>query len=129
MKILLDTEVWLWMISEPARLSPKTRKLLVAIETELYLSAASAWEIAIKHGLGKLELPEEPLPYVERLMAELSVLSLPILHRHALSVGSLPEVHRDPFDRILVAQALVENLQIVTADSVFRKYDVRVLSP
>jgi len=126
-RVLLDTQVWLWMLAAPERLSKRTRALVVSVENELVLSAASAWEIAIKHGLGKLRLPEPPETYIPRLMARTGVSPLPIHHRHALHVASLPLHHRDPFDRLLVAQAQLEGLPILTADPGFRKYDVETL--
>lgn len=126
-RILLDTPVWLWMLAAPERLSPGSRTLLIAAENELLFSAASAWEIAIKHGLGKLQLPESPAKYIPRMMVHTSVTPLPIHHRHALRVAALPEYHRDPFDRLLVAQAQLESVPIISADRHFRQYDVEVL--
>lgn len=126
-RFLLDTQVWLWMLAAPERLAPGTRARLVATENELVLSAASAWEIAIKHALGKLRLPEAPAEYVSRLIAQSGVSLLPVHHHHALRAGGLPAVHRDPFDRMLVAQAQLESLPILSADRIFRRYDVRVL--
>ena len=127
MRILLDTQIWLWMLAAPDRLSSQSRALLVAAENELLLSAASAWEIAIKHGLGKLQLPESPAKYIPRMIVHTSVTPLPIHHRHALRVAELPEHHRDPVDRLLVAQAQVEGVPIISADRHFRQYDVEVL--
>ena len=115
------------MAAAPERLSTRARGLVESDEHELYLSAASAWEIAIKHGLGKLRLPEPPSRYVPSRVAMLRVLTLPIEHEHALRVGELPPHHRDPFDRMLVAQAQIERLHILTADSVFTKYDVEII--
>ena len=126
MRVLLDTQVWLWMLAAPDRLSTESRALLVAAENELLLSAASAWEIAIKHGLGQLQLPESPAKYIPRMMVHTSVTPLPIHHRHALHVAELPAHHRDPFDRLLVAQAQVEGVPIISADPHFRQYDVEV---
>jgi len=126
-RLLLDTQVWLWMLAAPERLSKKTRALVVSPGNELLLSAASAWEIAIKHALGKLQLPEAPEDYIPPLMARTGITPLPVHHRHALHVASLPAHHKDPFDRLLVAQAHLENLPILTADRAFRLYDVEVL--
>ena len=89
-----------------------------------YLSAASAWEIAIKHALGKLPLPEPPPIYVPERMRLSRFEGLAVTHTHALAVASLPPHHRDPFDRILVAQARVEGLALVTADAALEPYDV-----
>ncbi len=90
MRVLLDTQAWLWMLAAPERLAPATRKLLTKSANELLLSAASAWEIAIKHGLGKLRLPDTPERAVPELMARTGVVPLPVLHRHALRVATLP---------------------------------------
>jgi PIN domain nuclease of toxin-antitoxin system len=126
-RLLLDTQVWLWMLAAPARLSRRGRSLVTAADNELLFSAASAWEIAIKHGLGKLQLPENLDEYIPRLMERSGVSALPILHRHALRVASLPMHHRDPFDRMLVAQAQIEKVPILTTDQSFGLYDVEVL--
>jgi PIN domain nuclease of toxin-antitoxin system len=126
-RVLLDTQVWLWMLAAPDRLSERSRALVISADNELVLSAASAWEIAIKHGLGKLQLPEPPGAYIPRLMARTGVTPLAVHHRHALHVASLPLHHRDPFDRLLVAQAQLEELPILTADRNFRLYDVEAL--
>lgn len=115
------------MLAAPERLSKRTRALVVSVENELVFSAASAWEIAIKHGLGKLQLPEPPETYIPRLMTRTGVTPLPVHHRHALHVASLPLHHRDPFDRLLVAQAQLEDLPILTADPGFRLYDIKAL--
>ena len=128
MRLLLDTQAWLWMVAAPARLSRSGRSLVTAVDNELLLSAASAWEIAIKYGLGKLQLPEAPGEYIPRLMARAGIAPLPVLHRHALHVATLPPHHRDPFDRLLVAQAQLEEIPILTADRNFRSYEVEVLS-
>ncbi|HEX6814484.1 MAG TPA: type II toxin-antitoxin system VapC family toxin [Gemmatimonadaceae bacterium] len=127
MRVLLDTPVWLWMVAAPERLSKKGRSIVVAAENELVLSAASTWEIAIKFALGKVRLPETPASYIPRLMARTAVTALSVHARHALHVATLPAHHRDPFDRLLVAQAQLEDLPILTADSAFRRYDVETV--
>jgi PIN domain nuclease of toxin-antitoxin system len=127
-RILLDTQVWLWMLAAPERLSEPARALVIATDNELLLSAASAWEIAIKYALGKLRLPETPGDLIPRLMTRTGITPLPIHHRHALHVASLPARHRDPFDRLLIAQAQIERLPILTADRSFALYDVELLS-
>lgn len=128
MRILLDTQCWLWMSLAPERFSPRGRALVENAENALYLSAASAWEIAIKHALGKLGLPEPPETYVPSRMAALSVQPLAIEHAHALHAAMLPAHHRDPFDRLLVAQAQLDDLPILTADPAIRKYGVETLA-
>jgi PIN domain nuclease of toxin-antitoxin system len=125
-KILIDTGAWLWSLADPERLNERARDLLSDPANALYLSAASSWEIAIKVALGKLSLPEPPGKYIPRRMAALGVLGLPVEHVHALKTFDLPTHHRDPFDRILIAQAQTESLTLLTADRVFRAYDVAV---
>ncbi|MBF8301355.1 MAG: Conserved protein of unknown function, probable VapC16-like toxin (part2) [Acidobacteria bacterium] len=128
MKILLDTQCWLWMALAPERLGAKARELVETTQNELVLSAASAWEIAIKHAIGKLRLPEPPERFVPSRHVTLRTLALPIDQDHALRVGTLPAHHRDPFDRMLIAQAQAEGLPILTADPVFSRYDVTVIT-
>ena len=111
----------------PERFSAASRALVVAPETDLFLSAASAWEISIKFALGKLDLPAAPSRFIPSLMAQTGVTPLPILHSHALHVAELPPHHRDPFDRMLIAQAQLERLPILTADPRFGAYEVEVL--
>lgn len=127
MRILLDTQVWLWMLAAPDRLSPRARALLVDPAHQLLFSAASAWEIAIKHALGKLTLFAAPPVAVPELMLRSGVTALPVEHSHALGVASLPPHHRDPFDRLLVAQAMVERLPMLTADPQIGRYDIEVI--
>jgi PIN domain nuclease of toxin-antitoxin system len=115
------------MVAAPERLSKKGRSIVIAADNELVLSAASTWEIAIKFALGKLALPETPATYIPRLMARTAVTALPVLARHTLHVATLPRHHRDPFDRLLVAQAQLEELPILTADAAFRRYDVKTV--
>ena len=129
MRILLDTQVWLWMLMSPDRLSDRGRSRVEDPATDLLLSAASTWEIAIKAALGKLDLPGPPEVVVPDMMDESQVTALPILLSHTLRVAALPRHHRDPFDRLLVAQAQLEGVPILTADARIRAYDVEVLRP
>jgi PIN domain nuclease of toxin-antitoxin system len=115
------------MLVSPARFSRSTVEALENPDNELFLSAASSWEIAIKHSLGRLELPEPPSEFVPSRMARSGVIGLAVEHRHALTVADLPPHHRDPFDRLLVAQALVESLPILTADPQLSRYGVETL--
>ena len=126
MRILLDTHVWLWMALTPDRLSKSVRRLVETRENELVLSAASTWEMAIKYRLGKLKLPGDPAAVAPEWMARSMVDPLPVLHSHALHVATLPLHHYDPFDRLLVAQAQLEDLTVLTADGDFELYDVTV---
>jgi PIN domain nuclease of toxin-antitoxin system len=125
-KLLLDTHVWLWLQYAPERLS---RALALAEDpgNELLFSAASSWEIALKWALGKLPLPEPPATYVPTRMVTSGVVPLAVEHRHALAVATLPLHHRDPFDRLLVAQAITEGATVLTADVAFTAYDVDVI--
>jgi PIN domain nuclease of toxin-antitoxin system len=124
--LLLDTHVWLWMNGSSERLGPKTTQLLTPADQPLVVSSASVWEIAIKAGAGKLILPEPCASLLPRWLEEHDIFELPIHQRHALRTSELPFHHRDPFDRMLVAQAQIEKLTLVTADPLFRRYDVRL---
>lgn len=124
MRLLLDTHCWLWLQTAPGRLPPDLLETLAVPSTRRCLSAASAWEIAIKHALGKLPLPEPPAIYVPERMRLSGFGGLAVTHAHALAVAVLPPHHRDPFDRILVAQTRVEGLTLVTADAALEPYDV-----
>ncbi len=123
MRILLDTHCWLWMQISPERISAPVRAILVEPDNELYLSAASSWELAIKWSLGKLPLPTPPQEYVPQRMERQAIVTLPVQHRHALHIAGLPQHHRDPFDRLLIAQAQLEKLTLLTADRKFADYD------
>lgn len=127
MRYLLDTHVWLWMQASEERIRPDVLVTLRDPRNVLLLSAASSWEIAIKWQMGRLPLPEPPSSYVPTRMLRSGVDGLPIAHAHALHVATLPAHHRDPFDRLLVAQAQVERIPIVTSDTVFGAYDVTVI--
>jgi len=124
---LLDTHVWLWLQTARARIRPDVLETLQAGETQVLLSAVSSWEIAIKWALGKLPLPEAPATYVPDRMARSGMEGLAIEHVHTLRVAELPRHHGDPFDRLLIAQAQLEGLTIVTADPAFDVYDVPVV--
>lgn len=126
MRLLLDTHVWLWMQTAPEKFSPRVRDVLADSGQELFLSAASSLEISIKYAIGKLPLPEPPNEYVPRRLTEDGILELPVHHRHALRVADLPLHHRDPFDRLLVAQAQIEDLPLMTADPQLEEYDLEI---
>ncbi len=126
MRVLLDTHIFLWLNAEPERLGDHLRSVENA-GTELIVSAVSSWEIAIKYGLGRLPLPEPPERYVPERMRVIGARALAIEHRHALAVAALPPLHRDPFDRLLVAQAGLLDVPIMTADPELAQYPVRTL--
>lgn len=124
MRLLLDTHLVLWwMNGEASRISKKALAALGSEGISPIVSAVTLWEVAIKRGLGKLEGPDDLLPQLERA----GVALLPIGARHADLVGSLPLHHRDPFDRLLVAQATLEGLPLVSSDAVLRRYDIEVV--
>jgi len=125
-KLLVDTQCWLWMLADPDRLSRRARRMLQRPDRELYLSAASAWEIAIKWSLGKLTLPADPVEYVPSRIEQSGVIPLAIKHVHAVHVARLAPHHRDPFDRLLVAQATVEDMVLLTGDRQLEPYGVRI---
>ena len=127
MRYLLDTHVWLWMLAAPERIRKDIWPTLLDRDQELLLSAASSWEIAIKYRLRRLELPAPPEEFVPHYLRESGVAGFPIQHRHALRVAALPDHHRDPFDRLLVAQAQMEELTIITADPLISRYPAKVL--
>jgi PIN domain nuclease of toxin-antitoxin system len=115
------------MVAEPARLSDATRDLLADVRNELLLSAVSSWEIAIKYRLGKLPLPKPPNRFIPELLRLSGTVPLAIEHDHTLRVADLPDHHRDPFDRLIVAQAQCLDVPIVTADQQLSAYDVSVV--
>jgi len=127
MKYLLDTSVFLWSLGAENKLNQKARDLLSSSAAELYLSAASSWEIAIKYALGTLALPRPPSQFVPNATRSLALRSLDITHVHSLMAGELPPHHRDPFDRMLIAQARMENMVLLTADRTFQKYQIEMI--
>lgn len=126
-RYLVDTQVWLWMQTTPERLRATTLGLIENSTNELLLSAASAWEIAIKYRLGKLWLPQPPAQYVPERLRRSRTTALGIEHAHVLRTAQLPDHHRDPFDRILVAQALTLDVPIISADEQLTAYDVGIV--
>jgi PIN domain nuclease of toxin-antitoxin system len=125
-RLLLDTHVFLWLQTEPERIGDHLT-LVEDRTTTLLLSAASSWEIAIKYGIGRLPLPEPPERYVPTRMRAIGAEALPIEHAHALAVAALPTLHRDPFDRLLIAQAGAAGATILTADPAVAQYPAETL--
>jgi PIN domain nuclease of toxin-antitoxin system len=121
-KLLLDTHTLLWLLGETERIAPGVVRDIEDASNLIVISAVCAWEIATKHALGKLPLPENPDALMERAITELRAVELPITRRHALLSASLPNHHRDPFDRLLVAQAMLEAATLVTADPLLSPY-------
>jgi PIN domain nuclease of toxin-antitoxin system len=124
---LLDTAIFLWSFGPTEKLNRQAMTVLEDNATQLFLSAASSWEISIKSASGKLKLPERASTYVPKRLRSHGVRSLPISHIHALAAGELPRHHADPFDRMLIAQAMSEDMVLMTADPTFRKYSIDIL--
>lgn len=124
MRLLLDTRILLWALSDPARLEPHVRTAITAADNLVFVSAATAWEISIKRALGRIEFP---IDRFETIVTELRCEPLSIRASHAIAAGGLPRHHNDPFDRMLIAQARIEQLVLVTADRAFTRYDVPIL--
>jgi PIN domain nuclease of toxin-antitoxin system len=126
-RLLLDTHVFLWFITGAARLRPEIRDVIRAPENDVALSVASLWEILVKHRLGKLPLPGAPEVYIPEQRARHGIADLPIEEASVARLAQLPPLHRDPFDRILVCQALEHGRTLVTVDPLVRGYAVPVL--
>jgi PIN domain nuclease of toxin-antitoxin system len=127
MKYLLDTVIWLWSIGSVEKMNEACREILENGREEIYFSAAAAWELSIKARLGKLHLPGPPAQCIPAFMAKQGLRPLPVTHLHAVKVYDLPLHHEDPFDRLIIAQAITEEMTVLTADRAFRKYPVEVL--
>ena len=121
MKFLLDTHLLLWAAGHPNRLSSAAVALIDAPTNELLFSAASIWEVAIKRGLGRTDFQADPR-LLRRGLLDNGYSELPVLSDHVVAIDSLPAIHKDPFDRLLVAQATVEGITLLTADSVVARY-------
>lgn len=126
MNLLLDTHTFLWWITDAPALSQTARQLIGDRDNTLYWSAASSWEVSIKYALGRLPLPEVPEIFLPSEIAQNRIEPLPIIDAHAFRAGELPRHHRDPFDRMLVAQAQMQSLVLLTNDQQLGLYDVEV---
>lgn len=127
MRLLLDTHVWIWWLTDPDRLSRPAHSSLRDPDSQLYLSPASTWELMVKSAAGRVTVAGSVEALVEEAITASGVLPLPIEHSHALRLRQLPAHHRDPFDRMLVAQAQADGLILVTADRQLSAYDVETL--
>jgi PIN domain nuclease of toxin-antitoxin system len=127
MKLLLDTCTFLWLATGDRALSRAARDLFADPNNDVHLSAISVWEIALKHSLGKLPLPKPPMAFIPDLRARHQVEPLPLDERAALAVAQLPDLHRDPFDRMLICQAIMGGLTLVTPDPLITQYAVSTL--
>jgi PIN domain nuclease of toxin-antitoxin system len=125
--LLLDTHAFLWAIQDDGRLPHFVRSLIDDPGNRVFVSVVSAWEIAIKAGLGRLSIPEDGTAWFNAGVRLLDFELVGITVRHVMGVRSLPPLHKDPFDRILIAQATAEDLTLVTKDRLFRRYDLQVI--
>ncbi|MDM8536679.1 type II toxin-antitoxin system VapC family toxin [Desulfobacterales bacterium HSG17] len=127
MEIFFDTHVFLWWILEDDRISDRAAQLISNGRNRLYWSAASSWEVTIKYSLGKLNLPEKPEKFFPAQFLQNQIYSLPVNDTHAFKVGTLPMHHKDPFDRLLIAQSMVENITLLSDDQYLHLYDVNII--
>ena len=127
MRLLLDTCTFLWILTEPSKLSASTLEAFQSPGNEVFLSAASGWEIALKYSIGKLPLPADPVRFVPAQREAHGIRSLEITEEAALHQSRLPTLHRDPFDRLLVSQSIVQELTILTPDPLIAQYGCRTL--
>ena len=127
MRILLDTHAFLWWNADDPQLSLTAKNTIADPDNTIYISVVSAWEIIIKIGTGKLSLPENPEIYIPNRIASNQFETLPILMTHILKISRLEKFHKDPFDRLLIAQSLVEDLSIITIDDQISRYPVKTI--
>lgn len=127
MRILLDTHIFLWFISNDTRLSLNMRDIIRDLDNEVYLSSVSIWEVIVKYQLGKLPLPESPETYLPKQRDRHQFTSLILDESSVVQLAKLPPLHRDPFDRMLICQALQNGLTIATVDAAVRAYSVSIL--
>ena len=127
MKVLLDTHTFLWWTTDDPLLSARAKEIIADGENEIFLSAASAWEIALKTAKGRLILPEPPEQYISSRMSVYRFRALPVEISHAAHVYDLPPHHSDPFDRLLISQSQLESLPLVTRDEDIQRYDLEII--
>ena len=127
MRYLLDTHAFLWFVLDDQRISTKAKSIIKDSKNEIYFSAASAWEMSIKIRLGRLTIEEDLEPFIIKQLAENNFSTLSITIFHSIYTSKLPNIHKDPFDRMIVAQAQVEDLSIISKDKNIKKYSVPVV--
>ena len=127
MRAFLDAQALIWFATGDRRMPPRVRRFIENSENELLLSIASVWEIMIKGRLGRLDIDRAPVAYILHYMGQLSLIPTPISLDHVFRVVDLPGLHQDPFDRLLIAQAITENIPIVTRDAAIQAYNVRTI--
>ena len=125
--MILDTHAFLWLIAQPERLSARAIELIQDSSNGVFLSSVSVWEIVVKHSKGQLALPEDPRTLIPRARSEHQVEALALSEESALQGSRLPWHHQDPFDRMLVSQAIAEQMAIMTADQAIRQYPIQVV--
>lgn len=123
-RLLLDTHTFLWWLSDDKKLGPSTKELISDPRNEVYVSAATAWEISIKKSTGKLQAPDG----IDNVVEDEGFSRLSISFFHGEQAGALPAIHKDPFDRMLIAQAQAEGLEVVTVDETIPKYGIKVVN-
>lgn len=128
MRLLLDTHAFIWALGEPHKLPSRARAEIENSANDVFVSAAVSWEISLKYALGTLSLPTSPAIYIPSRLKHFGFKELPITVGHTLALSGLPAYHADPFDRILIAQAQIEGLTLVSVDVEIGKYPVSVLS-
>ena len=127
MKLLLDTHAFLWWVADAPQLSPTAKNMIANSDNTVYFSVVSAWEIIIKVGIGKLSLPENPEIYIPSRLSSNQFETLPVFISHVLQINRLANFHKDPFDRLLIAQSLVEDIPIITVDGLITQYPVKII--
>jgi PIN domain nuclease of toxin-antitoxin system len=127
MRLLLDTCVFLWLILDDKELTDRVREIFVDPDNEVFLSVVSAWEIAVKYAIGRLDLPEEPRLYIPEQRERHGIQPLSLDEPSSLQVSDLPGIHSDPFDRMLISQSLIHGLTILSPDELIKKYPVRII--
>jgi len=127
MRLLLDTRIYLWLITNDGRLNPAWADLIRNRTNEVHLSVVSLWEALAKHGKGKLPLPPSPAQYLLAQRSRHSMVSLPLREVEVLHISNLPMLHKDPFDRMLICQAILNGLTLVTVDEEVKRYPVTTL--
>ncbi len=127
MKYLLDTHAFLWFVSDDNRLSSKAKSIIKNNKNEIYFSAVSAWELSIKSSLRRLTIKEELEPFIVKQLAENNFSTLSITIFHSIYTSKLPEIHKDPFDRMLIAQSNVEKISLISKDKDIKKYKVQIV--
>jgi PIN domain nuclease of toxin-antitoxin system len=126
-KYILDTHAFLWFVTGDARLSPLALSTIQNSDNEIYLSAASAWEIAIKNQLGRLKIDEDLELFITNQLVQNGFRPLTITIIHTIQTGKLPLLHKDPFDRILISQSIIENTPLISTDKDIKRYDVQLV--